>query len=690
VDTMTLAPDRLVGTVLRDRYELIERIGRGGTAVVYRGVDHLLGRPVAVKIIHDTLVGDDDYTRRFDREALAAAGLSHPNIVAIFDRGMAGERPYIVMEFVRGQSLRQVVAQQAPLAPLIALGYLDAIARALAAAHEAGLMHRDVKPENVLITPNGQVKVTDFGLAKACQTQDSSTHSVLMGTLSYLAPEILTTGQATYASDVYACGIVLYELLTGQKPHTGDEAANVLYKHVHVDVPPPSQALSGATAASLPDYLDALVLACTARDASRRPLNGRVLERDIAQVRRRLHQGILADPALAARLAGLAARPETAPQTTVLLPDPPTRPGPVTPDQWAVPDVSAPEPGGLADPEAPALASAPAPAPARASEPVAPVRPLVQLSREPKYVRRRIGLIVLASLLVLALAGAGVTWWWFQTGRWTTQPAVAGAAAGDAQTLLANAGFAVSRSEAYSEDVAAGLVIESQPGDGARIVKHGDVALVVSKGPERYTMPDLRTMTQDQAVAALQNCPAPADERAAKCPKLGQVTQTWDDTVPAGVIMAQSQDANAALPPGTAVDVTVSQGPEPITITDHAGQSAVEAKAALEAQKFVVTVTDDHSATVPVDAVISQQPNSGTGHHGDTITLVKSLGPVMVTVPNVVGKSQEDAKALLTQAGLVATVQPLDGHVILNLVRSQSVPEGKTLPQGSSVTIIVA
>ncbi|MDR1512608.1 MAG: protein kinase, partial [Propionibacteriaceae bacterium] len=317
--TALAAPDTLVGTVLGERYELIERAGRGGTAVVYRGLDQRLGRTVAVKIIHDTLAGDEDYTRRFDREARAAAALSHPNIVAIFDRGMAGERPYIVMEYVRGPSLRQVIAQQAPLTPLVALAYVDAIARALAAAHDAGLMHRDIKPENVLITPSGQVKVTDFGLAKMTQGGDSATHSVLMGTLSYLAPEIMTTGQATHASDIYAAGIVLYELLTGQKPHTGDEAANVLYKHVNVDVPPPSESPALAGHGRVPDYLDALVLACTARNPALRPPTGRALERHIGRVRQRLVQGFTSDPELAESLRSLG--PAEPQPTTVLVPE---------------------------------------------------------------------------------------------------------------------------------------------------------------------------------------------------------------------------------------------------------------------------------------------------------------------------------------------------------------------------------
>jgi serine/threonine-protein kinase len=672
-----VAPDQLVGTILGERYELIERIGRGGTAVVYRGLDHRLGRTVAVKIIHDTLVGDADYTRRFDREARAAAALSHPNIVAIFDRGTAGERPYIVMECVRGQSLRQVIAQQAPLTPTMALSYLDAIARALAAAHDAGLMHRDIKPENVLITTGGQVKVTDFGLAKASQ-QNTASQSILMGTLSYLAPEIMTTGQASFASDIYAAGIVLYELLTGHKPHTGDEAANVLYKHVNIDVPPPSQALSGSARQRIPDYLDALVATCTSRNPALRPPNGQALEQVIAPVRRRLRQGLTSDPALADRLLQ---GPDHQPQTTVLLPESPATGDVIRPVEATAPVTSVTPEDHAADWDD-WEADADLPSPAAAIN-RSPARPLVQLSRDPKYTRRRVGLAALLLVIVLGLVGAGVGFWWFKTGRWTVQPNVAGTAASQAQATLTEAGLTVNMVEQYSETVAAGLVIDSQPGDGVRLVKHSLVTLTVSKGPERYSLPDLRGLTQDQAVTTLANCLAPESERAAKCPRLGAVTPVWDEVIAAGLIVSQSQDPGAALAPATAVDITVSQGRQPIDIPDLTGQPADQAATTLTGLNFTVTTTEEHSATVPAGAVISQTPKTGTGHIGDSITLVKSLGPVMVTVPNIVGQNEKKAKETLSQAGLVAVVE---GDAFFNLVRDQSPASGTVVAQGSSVS----
>jgi serine/threonine-protein kinase len=679
-----VAPDSLVGTVLGERYELIERAGRGGTAVVYRALDQRLGRTVAVKIIHDTLVGDEDYTRRFDREARAAARLSHPNIVAIFDRGLTGERPYIVMEYIRGQSLRQIIAQQAPLAPLVALSYVEAIAKALSAAHEAGLMHRDIKPENVLITPSGQVKVTDFGLAKASHGDDSMTHSVLMGTISYLAPEIPTLGVPQYSSDVYAAGIVLYELLTGHKPHTGEEAANILYKHVNVDVPPPSESLTGAAKARIPDYLDALVQACTNRDPALRPVDGRALERDIAQVKRRLIQGVASDPAFAAALKAGRRRLES---TTVIVPDDASE---LIAEEEATTTAQLP-PGALDDAdEWLYYHSELTPAPERdrpLRQATGRAQPLLQVNREPKYRRRRAGLVALLIVLVLGLVGGGSAFWWFRTGRWTEQPVVTGLSADAATATLTEAGFGVGMEQAYSETVPAGLVISSQPGDGERIVKGSTVTLTISLGAERYTLPELRGMTEQQARDALAACDALPEDRAEKCPAIGTVTPVWDDYVAEGIIVWMSAEAGAELPPGSVIDITVSQGPEPIEIADYTGQPLADAQAALEALQFVVTVTQEHSATVPEGSVVSQTPNSGIGHHGDTIALVESLGPVMVEVPNVVGDRRADAEATLRAIGLNPVISEMGGYTVFGLVFSQDPRAGAVVPEGSNVTL---
>lgn len=262
-------------------------------------------RVVAVKVMHDGLGDDAEFARKFDREAKAAATLTNPHVVGVFDQGVDQMRPYIVMEFVQGCTLRHVISRQAPLPPMAALDLMESIASALASAHEAGLVHRDVKPENVLIGDRGQVKVADFGLARAVSSQTATaTQGLLIGTVSYLPPELVTCGRADSRSDVYSAGVVLFELLTGQKPHTGETPIQVAYSHVHSDIPAPSTLLAGNDPRSMdsrriiPPYLDALVVACTRRRPEERPLDGRDLLRLVRKARRALSQGILDDPAL--------------------------------------------------------------------------------------------------------------------------------------------------------------------------------------------------------------------------------------------------------------------------------------------------------------------------------------------------------------------------------------------------------
>ena len=276
----TRSTDELVGRLLDGRYQILQRLARGGMATVYQAVDNRLTRTVAVKVMHVGLGDDAEFARKFDREARAAARLSHPNVVSVFDQGqdvLDGHvsRPYIVMEFVDGQTLRDVINRESPMTPLRALEVMEPVLSALATAHDAGLVHRDVKPENVLISERGQIKVADFGLAKAISAQTSTaTQGMLIGTVSYLPPELVVSGKADARSDVYSAGVVLFELLTGQKPHTGETPIQVAYAHVHRDVPPPS---TFPTAGDIPPYLDALIARATARDADVRPHDARVL-----------------------------------------------------------------------------------------------------------------------------------------------------------------------------------------------------------------------------------------------------------------------------------------------------------------------------------------------------------------------------------------------------------------------------
>ena len=402
----------MLGRMLDGRYRIEDQIARGGMATVYTATDTRLDRVVALKIMHEGLGADEDFADRFVHEARSAARLNHPHVVAVFDKGEDDGTVYLVMEYVPGRTLRDVIRAEAPMPPRRALGILDQILTALAAAHEAGLIHRDVKPENVLIMPTGQVKVADFGLARAVSsaTAATATAGVLIGTVSYVAPELVLHQGTDARADVYACGVLLYEMLTGRKPHEADAPIQVAYKHVHEDVPPPSALVPG-----LPSYVDALVSRTTARDRDQRPPDARVMLRHVRRVAAALDQGHRDDEQLTQDLA-LRYRP-SAPAD----------------DDWgaflfesAATDI---EPTAVTPVHAP------------------PSLPAVEQSGArsgtvPGRRRRRRGLIMLVVLLLLA-TGAGLAGWQLAVGQYTDTPALVGLPLEEATAEAEAAGLAV-------------------------------------------------------------------------------------------------------------------------------------------------------------------------------------------------------------------------------------------------------
>ncbi len=292
--------DPLVGRLLDGRYRVGPRIARGGMATVYEAHDLRLDRDCAVKVMHRDLGDDHDFASRFVREAHSAARLSHPNVVAVTDQGDDDGTLFLVMEHVPGRTLRDVIRDEAPMTPARALDLLEPVLLALSEAHRCGIVHRDIKPENVLIADDGRIKVADFGLAKAFDAVSQHTHTtgLLIGTVSYLAPELIVDGRADPRSDVYAAGVLLYELLTGRKPHEGEGAIQIAYKHVNEDVPVPSEALPRP----LPAYVDALVARATARDRERRQADAKVFLHQLRRVRAALSSGLADDPDLTADL----------------------------------------------------------------------------------------------------------------------------------------------------------------------------------------------------------------------------------------------------------------------------------------------------------------------------------------------------------------------------------------------------
>ena len=627
--------DALVGRVLNGRYLIDQRIARGGMATVYRATDQRLDRTVAIKVMHRNMGDEVDFLERFNREAKAAARLNHRGVVSVYDQGSDLDATYLVMEYIPGQTLRDVIRAEAPMSPDRSLGLLADVLVALAAAHAAGIIHRDIKPENVLITPDGDVKVADFGLARAVSTATTAPGGALIGTVSYIAPEIVLNERADARSDVYACGAMLYEMLTAAKPHGGDTPIQVAYKHVHEDVGAPSAVQPG-----IPDYIDALVARATARDRSRRPADARVLLQMVRRVQRALDQGLEHDAALAAQLrpnegATMADDNDSGSRSGAdhpgLSADEPT--APVAP-MFAAGGSRRGEDSVETDivrdrPVEPTVAwSTGAPPPPRGVVPPMSVQHYRE-DRESLDNSKR-GLYILLAVLGLALVIAGVSWY-FGIARYESAPRLVGMSETNALAEAEAAGFEFKvASRAFSETAPLGTVMTTDPEPGNRVLPGALIRGTVSKGPERHPVPDLEGKTTSEAIEALRK------ERL----QAGNVTRDWSQTVPKGhVSKLTGVKVGDRLRRNARVSFVVSKGREPIQVVNTAGQTRGGAFATLQGRGFAVAVREAYSDRVAEGRVISQYPASGTQYRGDTITITVSLGPDEVDVPNVVGES---------------------------------------------------
>lgn len=726
--TTTSTRDPMVGVVLDGRYEVLHKLARGGMATVYEATDRRLGRQVAVKVMHQGLGDDHDFAAKFDREARAAACLSHPNVVSVFDQGHDHDRPYIVMEYVPGCTMRTIISREAPLTPSASLEMIDHVLSALSAAHESGLVHRDVKPENILISDRGQLKVTDFGLARAITAQTATaTQGMLIGTVSYLPPELVTSGRADARSDVYSAGVVLFEMLTGAKPHTGETPIQVAYAHVNSDIPPPSTRLTTSWRTSrdgIPPYVDALVRAATQRDPRRRPADARALQLMVRRAQAALDAGIMNDPALTAELSrGYADLEQTEPMDwhTPLSPSVDaaadalhaSRRIPASPQNASVQGSAgsaAPAPARGADvapgslprvgrlhagsaqsatPLSPSMLDAYETFPASgeretvAAIPVPPRRRRRKVRRgasrvgSPAHRRARPAALVLALLLVLGTLGG--TGWWFTAGQYVSAPDLTGQPRDVATRTVADAGLGAQWQEAYSEEVPAGSVVSTDPTAGSDVRRGGSLTVQVSKGPERYEMPKVAGQRLDDARRAL------TEQHLV----VGAVTEDFDDSVAAGAVL------RASLAPGTRtrrddhVDLVVSKGPRPIDVTSFVGRGADEAKTSLERAGFKVETRSENSRTVVAGRVISQTPDKGQGKRGDQVTLVRSLGPVMVTVPQTKALGLAEATDALKKAGFQVETKPSGTYLGLGYVAYSEAAGGAKAPEGSTITLFL-
>jgi len=616
--------------VLDGRYRVLSHLADGGMASVYVALDQRLDREVALKVMRSDLARDETFVSRFRREARSAAQLSHPNVVAVYDQGEDDGHMFLAMELVRGLTLRQVMQAEGPLTPRAALDIIDPVLQALGAAHSAGLIHRDVKPENVILREDGTVKVADFGLARAIATGTSTAQTgVLLGTVAYLSPEQVERGIADARSDVYAAGLLLFEMLAGSKAFIGDSPIHVAYQHVHSEVPMPSSRVN-----TVPAELDRLVARASARDPDNRPRDANELLAEVRRARRGL------SPAeLDLRPAGASA---AAVSLTIALPR-----------TEVVPPLAEQARAG--------------------TRPIGPHPPLP--GNAPG--RRRNWPVALLALLLVAAAAA----LWFFTagpGARTTVPKVAGSTTLVAQRALTTADLGSKVVPSFDETVRAGVVIAADPPAGREVRQGSTVTLTVSQGPERYAVPPLAGRTQGEAEKLL------TDARLT----LGQVSPAFSETMPTGQVISTLPAADTSVKRATAVALVISKGRQPIEVQNWTGKPADQALKALTDAKLKVATKQDWSDTVPKGSVISQSPATGTLFQGDPVALVVSKGPELVAVPLVFGKQEGEATSILVGLGFKVTIERFAGGPFGTVTR-QSIDAGTAAPKGSTITLTV-
>ncbi|MGW4903256.1 Stk1 family PASTA domain-containing Ser/Thr kinase [Streptomyces albidoflavus] len=625
-----------LGLVLDGRYRVDALIAVGGMATVYRALDTRLDRVVALKVMHPELAADASFVERFIREARSVARLSHPNVVGVFDQGAEGAYVYLAMEYVPGCTLRDVLRERGALTPRAALDVLEPVLAALGAAHRAGFVHRDMKPENVLIGDDGRVKVADFGLVKAVDTVTNTTGAVL-GTVSYLAPEQIEQDDVADARvDVYACGVVLYEMLTGGRPHSGDSPAQVLYRHLNEDVPPPSAAVP-----HLGPELDRLVAVATSRAPEGRPEDAVALLALARDARAALDDAAL-DAVPPAALEGDRSIAED--RTSVI-------PRFSTPARPADDDVQ----------RTSVLAAAP-------PEPPAPRRRLGN--------RRKGGLAALVAVLLVLCVGAGV--WYINSGQFTRVPPLLAKTEDEARQRLADAGLKVGGvDKAYSDTADRGTVTKTDPGTGERVRGNGSVNLTVSLGPRKVTVPRVEGMALDTAKARLRDAGL----------EPGMVTRAFSDSVAKGEVVSTDPSAGTERRGGSAVALVVSKG-APVEVPDVAGSSLQEATEALKEAGLKVSTADERVFSEhEKGAVAAQSPKPGTElAEGGEVELTLSKGPDLVEVPDVTGQKEDEARKTLEGAGFKVDVSR---WFFGDTVWDQSVEGGETAPRGSEITIRV-
>ena len=709
-----MVKDPLTGRLVDSRYEIVDLVARGGMATVYRAYDRRLDRVVGLKLMHAHLADSPDFVAR------AAARLSNPGVVAVYDQGSLEGVAYLIMEYVEGPNLRDLMAA-GPLSVREALGLTAQILRPLGAAHRAGLVHRDIKPENVLLPADGSVaKVADFGLARAVTEVTQTTTGNVLGTVAYLAPELITSGSSSPCADVFSVGVIIYELLTGEQPFIADSPIQIAFRNVHEDIPPPS-----ALAPDLPADVDELVSAMTRRDPKQRPQHAD----EALALLRKTAASLSEDQLLIKRGGGagsvrtqdvLAANAEAA-RTAMGAQSPEEIGNPDKPDAddahsihsavGAVGAVSADNPDSTHNADGTDNAdnrdseTTPGAGLRTVSLPIGSIGPGAQeigdghtqhLAREEllhaddqvtaavprKGIRRVRRRAVLGGAAAVLLGGGGCYAWYVLKGpgRSVPVPEIVGKTSEEAQRAVEDAGLIwAAPTRDFSDTVPDGSVIscEPSPGDSARL--NQEVTAVVSRGVEQKKVPDVVGKTQEDATKAITDAGL----------TLGAITQEYSSSVASGQVVSSDPAAGTSIAHSSAVAIVVSRGRQTATVPDVTGMNVDQARTTLEAAGLKLgTQTQAFSDSAALGTVVSSNPAAGANgvYNGDSVAVTVSKGPENVTVPDVNGKSEEEAKKALEDLGLKAEINKRLGGPF-GTARSTDPAAGTSVKAGSSVKI---
>ena len=628
----------LTGELIDGRYQLLRQAANGGMATIYEALDTRLDRKVAVKIMHAHLAQDEAFVSRFIREAKAAAALTHPNIVAVQDQGWNQSgvpAVFLVMELIEGHTLREYLSERGRFEVKDAINYMTPILSALSAAHDLGIVHRDIKPENILISKDGRIKIADFGLARGelIGTTMTAESSVVLGSVSYLSPEQVQRGIADSRSDVYAAGIVAYEMLTGEKPFSGDSPIQIAYKHVNEAIP-----RLRSKRKDIPQGLDELIASATAKNPDDRP-------RAAGEFLARLQTiQIELDPKKNQMDLGLDL--------------------PVEPIREKARKKSKVEP---------------------IKEKTLDVKETTREIKRKEEKKRRASKRVRRNrkvALILAVA-LGVGGWWTLVGPGSrvVVPSTVGGSYEEAVGSFTPLGLtAVILEKRFDEEIAKGKIIESVPPGGGKVDAGGSVELIISKGPERYTIPTITGLTPEAAQVTITKFPL----------IVGTITEVYNSEIPKGFVISTSPTSGSSVKRDTPVNLIVSKGIEQVALASYVGKSGEQALNELTEAGFDVESGYAFSETTPELAVVSQNPAGGaTANKGSKVSILISKGPRYTFIPKTIITMEANAgKAVLESLGLKVKVISI-GNAKKKVIKKVSPAVNTKVLRGSLVTITV-